>query len=107
MTRRSQQRKQEIHGYTPPPVTGITPDTATIAAVGAVGRLVATLTATGGTAPFVYAVVNAGTLAVVIAGNALNTAADPVGPVGTQPVSVRVTDIKGKTITENVAVTVT
>lgn len=107
MTKRSQGRKAEIHGYTPPPVTGVTPDTATIAAAGAVGRLVATLTATGGTAPFVYAIVNSGTFNLVIAGNLLNTNADPVGPTGTQQVSIRVTDAKGKTLTENIAVTVT
>lgn len=107
MTKRSQQRKQEMYGYRPPEITSIAPDTASIAGIGAVGRLVATLSVTGGTAPIVYTIANAGGMSVIIAGNLLNTTGDPCGTVGAHSVSITATDSKGKTLNENLAVTVT
>ena len=54
MPQRSQRHKDEFQPLLGPPITNILPDTATIAAVGAVGRTVATLSIAGGTAPVTY-----------------------------------------------------
>ena len=107
MGRRSQIHKEQVHGYRPPAITGISPDTATIAAAGAVGRTVATLSVTGGTAPITYSITAANGLSAVIAGNLLNTSADPCGTAGAKAVGIMATDSKGKTITENLVVTLT
>lgn len=90
-----------------PEITGILPDTATIAAAGAVGRTIATLSVTGGTAPVTYAITAAGGLSAVIAGSALNTSVDPCGTVGAKTVSIQATDSKGQTKTETITVTLT
>jgi len=107
MGRRSQRHKQELYGYTPPAITGILPDTATIVGVGAVGRTIATLSVTGGTAPITYVITAGGGLSAVIAGNLLNTSVNPCGTAGVKTVGIQATDAKGKTLTENIAVTVT
>lgn len=107
MTQRSQRHKEQTHGYRPPEITGISPDTASIAAAGVVGRTVATLVTTGGTAPFTYSITAAGGLSAVIAGNLLNTSVNPCGTVGAKTVGIMVTDAKGKTLTENMTVTLT
>ena len=107
MPHRSQRHKEQVHGYRPPEITGIAPDTASIAAAGAIGRLIATLSVTGGTAPVTYAILAGGGLSAVIAGNLLNTSVDPCGTVGAKTVSIQATDSKGKTLTENIVVTVT
>lgn len=91
----------------PPPITGITPNTATIAADGAVNRTVATLGIAGGTAPATYAIAGAGGLSLNISGNLLRTNADPVGTAGPHTVSITATDAEGETKTEDVVVTVT
>jgi hypothetical protein len=114
MGRHSQNRKLEIYGVNasgqrplPPAITGILPDTATIAAAGAVGRTIATLSVTGGTAPVTYAITAAGGLSAVIAGSALNTSVDPCGTVGAKTVSIQATDARGQTKTETITVTLT
>src|SRR6476659_5945635 len=90
-----------------PPVTSVLPDTASIAAAGAVGRTIATLSATGGTPPLTFFIANPAGLAMVIAGNLLNTAADPVGTAGSKLVAIKATDAFGATLTETLTVTVT
>jgi hypothetical protein len=117
MSRRSQSRKLEVHGINSdgerppwavaPPITGISPDTATIAAAGAIGRTIATLSMTGGTAPATYAITAAGGLSAVILGNALNTSVNPCGTVGPKTVSIQATDARGQTKTETIVVTLT
>jgi 3-keto-L-gulonate-6-phosphate decarboxylase len=104
---RSQRHKEQVHGYRAPEITGISPDTASIAAAGAIGRLIATLSVTGGTAPITYAITAAGGLSAVIAGNLLNTSVNPCGTVGAKTVGIQATDAKGKTITETMTVTLT
>jgi hypothetical protein len=106
MPQRSQRHVSEVQGRIVL-ITGISPDTASIAAVGAVGRTVATLSATGGTAPVTYTIANAGGLSLAISGNLLQTTADPVGTVGAKTVGITATDSRGQTKTENIAVTVT
>ena len=93
--------------YVPPPITGLSPDVASIAAVGVIDRVVATMSVVGGTAPITYAVVNAAGLTLAVAGNELRTAADPVGTAGVKAVQVSATDSWGKTLTETITVTVT
>jgi hypothetical protein len=107
MPHRSQRHKEQVHGYQPPEITGILPDTASIAAAGAVGRLIATLSATGGTAPIAYTITAAGGLSAVIAGNLLNTSVNPCGTVGAKTVTIMAIDRWGKTLTENITVTLT
>ena len=103
---RSQRHVAEVRNRIVP-ITGISPDTASIAAAGAVGRTVATLSITGGTAPVTYTTTNAGGLALEITGNLLKTTVNPVGTVGAKTVGIRATDSKGQTLTENITVTVT
>lgn len=108
MTARSQRHKEQVHGMIPPvPITGILPDTATIAASGAVGRTVATLSTQGGTAPFSYSITAAGGLSAVIAGNLLQTSVNPCGTAGVKTVSIQSTDARGQVKVETIAVTVT
>lgn len=106
MGRRSQLRKYENHGYRPP-ITGISPNTATIAAAGVAGRTVTTLSIAGGVAPATYTIANAGGLSLAISGNLLLTNANPVGAVGPATVNIKATDGRGQTLTEPIAVTVT
>jgi hypothetical protein len=107
MPQRSQRHKEQVHGYRPPAITGILPDTATIVAAGAIGRTIATLSVTGGTAPITYSITAAGGLSATIAGNLLNTSANPCGTVGAKTVGIMATDAWGKTLTENMTVTLT
>lgn len=109
MTKHSQRRKAEIHGYNPPPITAILPDTATITAAGVVARVLATLSVTGGTGAIVYTIANPGGLAVTIVGpsNQVRTTVDPVGTVGVHLLAITATDAWGKTLTENITVTLT
>jgi 3-keto-L-gulonate-6-phosphate decarboxylase len=104
---RSQRHKEQVHGYRAPEITGISPDTATIAAAGAVGRTIATLSVSGGTAPVTYSITAAGGLSAVIAGNLLNTSVNPCGTAGAKTVGIMATDSQGKTLTENITVTLT
>lgn len=107
MTTRSQRHKAQVHGYNPPAITNILPDTASIAGIGVVGRTVATLSVAGGTGTIVYSIAAAGGMSVVIAGNKLNTTGDPCGTVGAHSVSIKAIDSWQQTLTENIAVTVT
>jgi hypothetical protein len=114
MPNRSQAHLLRVGRYTsggvsplPPAITGISPDTATIVAAGAIGRTIATLSVTGGTAPVTYAITAAGGLSAVISGNALNTSANPCGTVGAKTVSIQATDARGQTLTETITVTLT
>lgn len=107
MTKRSQWRKQELYGYHPPAITGINPDTATIAAAGTVGRVIASLTVAGGTPPITYTIANAAGLSLALPLADLLTAANPVGVAGTYPVSITAKDSWNKTLTETITVTVT
>jgi hypothetical protein len=106
MPQRSQRHLREAQGRIVT-ITGISPDTTSITAAGAVGRTVAALSVTGGTAPITYTIDNAGSLSLGITGNLLQTAADPVGAVGDTTVGITATDSVGQTLTENIAVTVT
>lgn len=93
-----------------PPITNILPDTATIAAAGAVGRTVATLSTVGGTAGFIYTIANAGGMSIAIGGtggNLILTTVNPVSTTGAKSVSVTSTDRRFQTKTETIAVTVT
>lgn len=108
MTVRSQRHKEQVHGSTPAPaITGISPDTATLTATGAVGRTVATLSVTGGTAPVTYSIAAAGGLSAAIAGNLLQTSVNPCGTAGAKTVGITATDSRSKTLTENIVVTLT
>ena len=107
MPTRSQRHKQEFQGYRSPAITGISPDSASIAAAGAVGRTIATLSVVGGTPPITYAVVSAGGLSATFFNNLLQTSVNPCGTAGVKTVSVSATDDWGQTKTENIAVTVT
>lgn len=90
-----------------PPITGILPDTATIAAAGAVGRTVATLSVTGGTPAIIYAITNAGGMSIAISNNLIVTTVNPCGTAGAKTVTVSATDRRFQTKSETIAVTVT
>lgn len=89
------------------PITGINPDTATLAAAGAVGRTIATLSVVGGTAPITYALVTAAGVSASFTANVLKTTVDPCGTAGVKTMSVSATDAVGQTKTETLAVTLT
>ena len=91
----------------PPAITGILPDSVMGAAAGAVNRVIATLSASGGTAPFTWSIVAAGGLSVTIAGNTLRTSADPCGTVGLHTATIRATDSWGQAKDEPIDVTLT
>ena len=107
MPTRSQRHKQEFQGYRSPAITAINPDTASIAAAGAVGRTVATMSVAGGTPPITYAVTAGGGLSAAMNGNLLQTTVNPCGTAGVKTVSISATDPWGQTKTETIAVTVT
>src|SRR4029077_1868377 len=107
MIARSQRHKAEVHGYRAPAITGILPDTASIAAAGAICRTIATLSVSGGTPPITYSITAAGGLSAVIAGNLLNTSVNPCGTVGAKTVTILATDSQSKTLTEDITVTLT
>lgn len=106
MPNRSQRLKEarELPGR---PITNILPDTATIAAAGAVGRTVATLSITGGSLPVTYAIANAGGMSIALSGSTIVTTVNPCGTAGAKSVSVMATDSKFQTKTETITVTVT
>jgi hypothetical protein len=89
------------------PITNVLPNVATIAAAGAVGRIVTSLGVSGGNPPITYTIVNAGGLALTIAGNLLKTTADPVGALGAATVDIGAYDSRGQSLTESITVTVT
>jgi hypothetical protein len=98
-------------GYTAPPaMTALAPLTATLAAAGAVGRLIADINPTGGTPPYAFAIVaNPQNAAVNINPNdgKIVSTADPIGTAGVKNVSVKATDGYGLTLTNVCAVTLT
>ena len=106
MPHRSQRHTAEMYGVLRP-ILSLSPETATIAAVGAVGRAITELSVVGGTPPITYTVAAADTLSLAIDGVQLETAADPVGPTGVKSVQITATDSRGQTKTELIAVTVT
>jgi|SRR6187200_3374482 len=101
------QRHKESQAYQAPAISGISPDTASIAAAGAVGRTVATLSVAGGTPPVTYAVTAGGGLSAAMSGNLLQTTVNPCGTAGVKTVSISATDSWGQTKTETIAVTLT
>jgi hypothetical protein len=118
MPTRSQRHLREIQGEdsagdtTPipgPPMTGAGPATATVANVGAAGRAVAALTASGGTGPFTWAVSSAGGLGVDVSGASLRTTTNPVraAGLGAFPVGILATDANGHTFPYTITVTLT
>lgn len=90
-----------------PPITGILPNTVTIAAAGAVGRTVATLSVTGGLAPITYSISSAGGMSIAISGNLIVTTVNPCGTAGAKTVQVMAVDRLYTTLTEPITVTVT
>lgn len=106
MPQRSQLRKYD-NQVSRPPITNILPDTATIAAAGAVGRTVATMSIVGGTPPVIYTIANAAGLSIAISGNLIVTTVNPVGTAGAKSVSITATDVRQQTKTETITVTVT
>jgi hypothetical protein len=106
---RSQRHIQETRFLTGPPITAILPDTATLVGAGAVGRTVATLSITGGTAPVRYTLVDTAGLAITIApgSNLITTTVNPYGTAGAKAVNVAATDARNRTLNEVLTVTVT
>ena len=94
MPQRSQRHKAEMQAITGPPITNILPNTATIAAAGAVGRTVATLSVTGGTAPVNYLIADAAGMSIAIAGNLVQTTVNPVSTVGAKAVQIMASEFK-------------
>lgn len=108
MGRRSQAHRLRVHGvYGAPNITGILPDTATLAAVGAAGRTIATMSTTGGTAPFTYSIANYGGVQAAFVGNVLQTTGTPAGTVAAHTMSITVGDAAGRYLTETLVVTLT
>lgn len=113
MGRHSQRRLRELRGYdsggnaNAPPVTGFAPTAASIAAAGAVARVIATLVPTGGAAPYTYAMSVSAGLAAAFTGNQLKTTVDPAGTVGLHTATVVVTDGLGRSYSSTLAVTLT
>ena len=106
MPQRSQSRKlaREQPGR---PITDILPNTVTIAAAGAVGRTVATLSIAGGSLPVTYTIAAAGGMQIAISGSTIVTTVNPCGTTGAKSVSIMATDSKFQTKTETITVTVT
>lgn len=90
-----------------PPIIGLSPDTASIVGAGALGRVVAAMSITGGTQPVTFTIAAAGGLLINIAGSNVVTTNDPVGTVGAHTMSITALDALGQTKTEDVVVTVT
>jgi len=108
MPHRSQRHKFEIQGGgISLGITAINPTSASIVAAGAVGRAIATMSATGGTPPYTWSLTNAAGLAMAFTGNVLQTTADPVGTAGTKTATVMATDNLGQTRSQTLTVTVT
>lgn len=106
MPQRSQSRMAANRGYRPP-ITSILPDTASIAAAGAVNRVIATMSVVGGVIPITYTVTDAAGLNLNVLNNTLRTNLNPVGTAGSKAVVVKATDGVGQTKSETITVTVT
>lgn len=113
---RSQRHKRTMLGFDSsgnsgpgggPAPTGISPDAASIAAVGAVDRTLGTFTATAGLAPHVFSIVDAAGVSAQFVGNLLKSTVDPAGTVALHTMSIGVRDQRGMTKTENFALTLT
>jgi hypothetical protein len=120
MPNRSQRHLVERQGYDSsgwgpgtgppsPPITGILPNAATVAAAGAVGRTLVTLLAAGGTGPFTWSVINNAGLAlgIQISTNLIVSTQDPIGVAGPYTIRVRALDSVGVRLDEDIALTVT
>lgn len=116
MVGRSQRHKQQIQGVDSsgnvgpgggPGPTGIAPDTATIAAAGAVDRTIATMVTTGGQGPYNYSIIAAAGVSAQFVGAALKTTVNPAGTVALHNMSIQTRDTRGNVLTENLAVTLT
>jgi hypothetical protein len=99
-------------GYaTPPAMTALAPLTASIAAAGAVGRVIADINAVGGTAPFTFSIAaNPDAIKVGINPNdgKIYSQLDPIGPTGAaHNLSVKCVDGYGLSLTNIVSVTLT
>lgn len=90
-----------------PGPTGISPDVASIAAAGAVGRTIATLSTVGGQSPYTYRIIAAAGVSAQFVGAALQTTVNPAGTVALHTMSIETRDQRGNTLTENLAVTLT
>lgn len=91
-----------------PPLGSVGPTTATIAAAGAIGRLVATLTSTAGVQPITYTIAaNPAGMGLKITGNQLLSTTNPIGAVGAHAINVTATDGLGAALTITLTVTLT
>jgi len=89
------------------PITGVGPELASETAAGAVGRTLATFSATGGTPPYTFSVGNlaASGLAASVQGNLLVADADPAGVPQGYILQVTATDSEGESLMEETALT--
>lgn len=111
---RSQRHMRDVEGLDSsgnigpgPAPTGISPDVASIAAAGATGRVIATLSTTGGQGPYTYTIIAAAGVSAQFVGSQLQTTVNPAGTVALHTMSIMSKDQRGSTITENLAVTLT
>lgn len=111
---RSQRHMVEVQGVNSsgdigpgggPGPASIAPNDATIAAVGAVGRVIATMVTTGGQGPYHYSIDDADGLAAEFVGAELRTTINPAGTVALHTVLVRVRDQRGSVEIEDIEVT--
>lgn len=102
--------KPQSGGYVPTvPILTTGPATATLAAAGAVARVLFTAVATGGTSPFVWSITGAGGIsaAVAPATGVVTTTVNPCGTVGAHTMAMLCTDARGQTKTLSCVVTLT
>jgi hypothetical protein len=91
-----------------PAITGILPDLISRPQNTPVNTTLATLSVTGGTAPFAYLIVDAAGLAITLAmGNQITNTANPIGTLGDHVIQVQAMDSGGQTKTEPITVTLT
>lgn len=113
MPTRSQRHLRETRGYdssgstTAPPVSGFVPVAASLTAIGAVGRVVATFTPVGGVAPYSFAITAPAGVSAGMVGNEMRTTIDPAGAVGGRAMTVVVTDGLGRSFSGPFDVTLT
>jgi hypothetical protein len=95
--------------YGTSPLAGtITPTTASIAAAGATGRLIAVMSGvTGGVQPVTWSVFTPAGIAAAFTGNALLSTANPIGTVGAHAMTIRATDALGAVRSSTLTVTLT
>jgi hypothetical protein len=114
MVGRSQRHMLEVQGYDSsgdigpgggPAPTGISPDSGTIAAAGAVDRTIGTFTATGGQGPYTFSIIAAAGVSAQFVGNLLKSTVNPIGTVALHTMSIQVKDQRGMTKVENYALT--